>query len=162
MNMGGPMTKQEEYVENAVESLELAERLASSSDRRRMLKLAEAWVELANDYPGTGFGIAVLYDVKTWIWTRGDNFPLKLLESRIRCPNCGKLGVTVLFAAPGQPKSQAIWPQLTTVLKREPGCACTVGSNLPSPCKVPTPEKCLPGAGRQIGELPFTERPLDG
>jgi hypothetical protein len=42
------MTKQEEYVENAVESLELAERLASSSDRRRMLKLAEAWVELAN------------------------------------------------------------------------------------------------------------------
>ena len=41
------MTKQEEYVENAVESLELAERLASSSDRRRMLKLAEAWVELA-------------------------------------------------------------------------------------------------------------------
>ena len=27
---------------------ELAERLASSSDRRRMLKLAEAWVELAN------------------------------------------------------------------------------------------------------------------
>jgi hypothetical protein len=36
------MTKQEEYVENAVESLELAERLASSSDRHRMLKLAEA------------------------------------------------------------------------------------------------------------------------
>jgi hypothetical protein len=42
------MTKQEQYVENAVESLELAERLASSSDRRRMLKLAEAWLELAN------------------------------------------------------------------------------------------------------------------
>ena len=48
MNVGDPMIKQEEYVENAVESLELAERLASSSDRRRMLKLAEAWVELAN------------------------------------------------------------------------------------------------------------------
>ena len=47
MKMGGPMTKQEEYVENAVESLELAERLASSSDRRRMFKLAEAWAELA-------------------------------------------------------------------------------------------------------------------
>ena len=41
VNVGGPMR-------NAVESLELAERLASSSDRRRMLKLAEAWVELAN------------------------------------------------------------------------------------------------------------------
>ena len=46
--MGDPMTKEEAYVENAVESLELAERLASSTDRRRMLKLAEAWVELAN------------------------------------------------------------------------------------------------------------------
>ena len=45
---GWTMTKQEEYVENAVESLELAERLASSGDRRRMLKLAEASVELAN------------------------------------------------------------------------------------------------------------------
>ena len=45
--MRGAMTKQEEYVENAVESLELAERLASSSYRRRMLKLAEAWVQLA-------------------------------------------------------------------------------------------------------------------
>ena len=45
--MGDPMTKEEAYVENAVESLELAERLASSSDRRRMLKLAQEWVELA-------------------------------------------------------------------------------------------------------------------
>ena len=26
---------------------------------------------------------------------------------------------------------------LTTVLNREPGCAGTVGSNVPSPCKVP-------------------------
>jgi hypothetical protein len=47
VNVGSPMTTQEEYVENAVESLELAERLASSSDMRRMLKLAEGWVELA-------------------------------------------------------------------------------------------------------------------
>ena len=34
VNMGDPMTKEEAYVENAVESLELAERLASSTDRR--------------------------------------------------------------------------------------------------------------------------------
>ena len=47
-------------------------------------------------------------DMKTLIWTRGANFPLKLLESCLRCPNCGKLGVTVLFAVPGQPRSQAI------------------------------------------------------
>jgi hypothetical protein len=48
VKIGGPMTKQEEYVENAVESLELAERLASSSDRRRMLKLAEDGWNLPN------------------------------------------------------------------------------------------------------------------
>jgi hypothetical protein len=47
-------------------------------------------------------------DMKTLLWTRGANFPLKLLESRLRCPQCGKLGVTVLFAVPNQPKSQAI------------------------------------------------------
>jgi hypothetical protein len=47
-------------------------------------------------------------DMKTLIWTRGANFPLKLLESRLRCPQCGKLGVTVLFAVPGQPKCQVI------------------------------------------------------
>ena len=49
------MTKEDAYVENAVESLELAERLASSSDRRRMLKLAEAWVELANGTHDCGY-----------------------------------------------------------------------------------------------------------
>ena len=59
MNMGRPMTKQEEYVENVVESLELAERLASSSDRRRMLKLAEAWVELANGSHDRGMSFPV-------------------------------------------------------------------------------------------------------
>jgi hypothetical protein len=47
-------------------------------------------------------------DMKTLVWTRGANFPLELLESRLRCPRCGKLGVTVLFAVPGQPKSQVI------------------------------------------------------
>jgi hypothetical protein len=47
-------------------------------------------------------------DMKTLIWTRGARFPLKLLESRPRCPSCGKLGVTVLFAIPGHPKSQTL------------------------------------------------------
>ena len=41
---------------------------------------------------------------------------------------------------------------LTTVLNREPGCAGTVGSNVPSPCKVPTPSKRVPGRGLPIGE----------
>jgi hypothetical protein len=47
-------------------------------------------------------------DMKTLIWTRGANFQLKLLESRLRCPNCGKLGVTVFFTVPGHPKSETV------------------------------------------------------
>jgi hypothetical protein len=31
-----------------------------------------------------------------------------MLESRLRCPRCGKLGVTVLFAVPGQSKPEAV------------------------------------------------------
>jgi hypothetical protein len=46
------MSQEREYVQNAVESLELAERLPSSSDRRRMLRIAEAWVKLANQAYG--------------------------------------------------------------------------------------------------------------
>jgi hypothetical protein len=51
-NVVRPMSKEREYVQNAVESLELAERLPCSSDRRRMLRLAEAWVEVANQAYG--------------------------------------------------------------------------------------------------------------
>jgi hypothetical protein len=44
------MTQPQKFVINAVESLELARCLASSADRARMLKLAEAWVDLADRY----------------------------------------------------------------------------------------------------------------
>jgi hypothetical protein len=44
-------------------------------------------------------------DVKTLVWTRGEAFPLDLLESRMRCPRCGSRRVTVLFEVPNQPKS---------------------------------------------------------
>jgi hypothetical protein len=57
------MTKQEEYVENAVESLELAERLTSSS---RMLKLAEAWVELANGTHNRGYHPRCTFTTMPW------------------------------------------------------------------------------------------------
>jgi hypothetical protein len=44
------MTQQQKFVLNAVESLELARRLASSADRARMLRLAAAWADLADRY----------------------------------------------------------------------------------------------------------------
>jgi hypothetical protein len=39
--------------------------------------------------------------------TRGEAFPLDLLENRLRCPRCGSRRVTVLFQVPNQPKSAA-------------------------------------------------------
>jgi hypothetical protein len=46
-------------------------------------------------------------DLKTLVWTRGEAFPLNLLESRMRCPRCGSRTVTVLFEVPNQPKTTA-------------------------------------------------------
>ena len=42
------MTKEDEYVANALESLELAERAASPIYRRRFLTLGERWLDLAD------------------------------------------------------------------------------------------------------------------
>jgi hypothetical protein len=48
-------------------------------------------------------------DMKTLVWTRGEAFPLDLLESRMRCPRCGSRRVTVLFEVPNEPKSAEGW-----------------------------------------------------
>jgi hypothetical protein len=42
------MSKEDEYVANALESLELAERAVSPSDCRRLLNLGERWLDLAD------------------------------------------------------------------------------------------------------------------
>jgi ABC-type glucose/galactose transport system permease subunit len=39
---------------------------------------------------------------------------------------------------------------LTTALNRKPGREGAVGSNVPSPCKVPTPSKRVPGRARSM------------
>jgi hypothetical protein len=39
----------------------------------------------------------------TMVCTRGEAFPLSLLRSRLRCPECGNLEVTVLFVLPQEP-----------------------------------------------------------
>lgn len=39
-------------------------------------------------------------DLATLVWTRGRNFPLGMLESRLRCPKCGSRRVRVAFNIP--------------------------------------------------------------
>jgi hypothetical protein len=43
-------------------------------------------------------------DLPTLVWTRGREFPLALLASRLRCPRCGSRRVAVVFQPP--PNSQ--------------------------------------------------------
>lgn len=39
-------------------------------------------------------------DMATLLWTRGRDFPLGLLESRLRCPRCGSRRLRVAFIVP--------------------------------------------------------------
>jgi hypothetical protein len=40
-------------------------------------------------------------DLATVIWTRGEAFPLDMLETRLKCPRCGGRRVQVIFEPPG-------------------------------------------------------------
>jgi hypothetical protein len=42
------MTKEDDYRRNAAETMQLAQRASSSADKGRLLKLAEAWLDLAD------------------------------------------------------------------------------------------------------------------
>lgn len=39
-------------------------------------------------------------DMPTLVWTRGRNFPLTLLASRLKCIRCGSPHVRVIFSPP--------------------------------------------------------------
>ena len=39
-------------------------------------------------------------DMKTLVWTRGKDFPLARLESRMKCPRCGSRNVALVFDIP--------------------------------------------------------------
>ena len=41
-------------------------------------------------------------DLDTLIWTRGRDFPVARLESRMKCPRCGSRRVRLLFTVPPQ------------------------------------------------------------
>jgi hypothetical protein len=42
-------------------------------------------------------------DLPTLVWTRGRNFPLARLESRMMCPRCGSRRVVLMFQPPAIP-----------------------------------------------------------
>lgn len=39
-------------------------------------------------------------DLETLVWTRGRDFPLARLESRLKCPRCGSRRVRLAFSVP--------------------------------------------------------------
>lgn len=39
-------------------------------------------------------------DLPTLVWTRGRDFPLARLESRLKCPRCGSRQVRLAFSVP--------------------------------------------------------------
>lgn len=43
-------------------------------------------------------------DLATLIWTRGRDFPLSELASRLKCPRCGSRRVVVFFEPPANPR----------------------------------------------------------
>jgi hypothetical protein len=44
-------------------------------------------------------------DLQTLVWTRGRDFPLARLESRMKCPRCGSRRVMLLFHPPANSQS---------------------------------------------------------
>ena len=48
-------------------------------------------------------------DLDTLVWTRGQDFPLAMLASRLRCPRCGARKVAVAFDVPTVPHRSAAW-----------------------------------------------------
>jgi hypothetical protein len=47
-------------------------------------------------------------DLRTLVWTRGESFPLDMLESRLRCPRCGGRRVQVIFEPPSEPEIHSV------------------------------------------------------
>jgi hypothetical protein len=47
-------------------------------------------------------------DLETLVWTRGPNFPLSRLESRVMCPRCGSRQVSLLFTIPREPQVRRV------------------------------------------------------
>jgi DNA-directed RNA polymerase subunit RPC12/RpoP len=46
-------------------------------------------------------------DMETLVATRGRDFPLSRLESRLRCPRCGNRRIVILFEPPRERRATA-------------------------------------------------------
>lgn len=47
-------------------------------------------------------------DLPTLVWTRGADFPIARLESRLKCPHCGSRRVAIIFDVPRQPMQASL------------------------------------------------------
>jgi hypothetical protein len=41
-------------------------------------------------------------DLETLVWTRGRDFPLARMESRLKCPRCGNRRIALIFEPPAR------------------------------------------------------------
>jgi len=47
--------------------------------------------------------------LQTLVWTRGRDFPLARLESRLKCPRCGSRRVRLAFSVPPTTQQMRAW-----------------------------------------------------
>ena len=49
-------------------------------------------------------------DLQTLVWTRGEAFPLDLLENRLKCPRCGGRRIQVVYEPPAGEAARRVMP----------------------------------------------------
>jgi hypothetical protein len=47
-------------------------------------------------------------DLKTLSWTRGRDFPITRLDSRMKCMRCGSRRVMIAFSSPAEPATSSL------------------------------------------------------
>ena len=52
-------------------------------------------------------------DLKTLVWTRGRDFPIAKLETRMKCIRCGSRRVMIAFSPPAEPARSAARMRVT-------------------------------------------------
>ena len=73
---------------------------AAKAFRRIAIKYSNEMAIVKAPGPCGGASIASSSILRRWFGTRGPNFPLSRLESRLMCPACGSRRVTVVFEPP--------------------------------------------------------------
>jgi DNA-directed RNA polymerase subunit RPC12/RpoP len=85
----------------------MIETLAEARDSRMTLTARCAWGRREGTKSIRECKARVEIDLETLIWTRGESFPISMLESRLKCPRCGSRRVVLMFGLPGIPMSRA-------------------------------------------------------